>query len=201
MSWNDFNAADTQQEFTPIPSGTLARVRLTIKPGGYNDPAQGWTDGMATHNAQKGTVYLSCEFVVLEGQYARRKIWTNIGLYSPSGPNWANMGRSMIKGILNSARGISNKDKEKVAVKTTPRILPREEVTTSDTATAKERADVIAFSKTDAFSKMVNSIVFEGVVEPKLEPGEMKEAADAEFGLKPGTFERQVSVQSDGSVW
>ena len=94
-----------------------------------------------------------------------------------------------------------NKDKEKVAVKTTPRILPREEVTTSDTATAKERADVIAFSKTDAFSKMVNSIVFEGVVEPKLEPGEIKEAADAEFGLKPGTFERQVSVQSDGSVW
>lgn len=117
MSWNDFNAADTQQEFTPIPSGTLARVRLTIKPGGYNDPAQGWTDGMATHNAQKGTVYLSCEFVVLEGQYARRKIWTNIGLYSPSGPNWANMGRSMIKGILNSARGISNKDNSPQAQK------------------------------------------------------------------------------------
>lgn len=68
-------------------------------------------------------------------------------------------------------------NKEKVPapiVKTTPRILPRE-VTTSDTATAKERADVIAFSKTDAFSKMVESIVFEGVIEPKLEPGEIKE--------------------------
>ena len=92
-------------------------------------------------------------------------------------------------------------NKEKVpTVKTTPRILPRE-VTTSDTATAKERADVIAFSKTDAFSKMVNSIVFEGVIEP-LEPGEIKEAAEASlFGLKPGTLERQVSVKSDGSVW
>ena len=70
-------------------------------------------------------------------------------------------------------------NKEKTEVKTTPRILPREittsEVTTSETATAKERADVIAFSKTAAFSQLVDSIVFEGVVEPKLEPGEIKE--------------------------
>lgn len=68
-----------------------------------------------------------------------------------------------------------NKDKPQAEqVKTTPRILPRE-VTTSETATAKERADVIAFSKTAAFSKMVDSVVFEGVIEPKLEPGEIKE--------------------------
>jgi hypothetical protein len=67
-----------------------------------------------------------------------------------------------------------NKDKPKPEVKTTPRILPRE-VTTSETATAKERADVIAFSKTPAFSKLVDSVVFEGVIEPKLEPGEIKE--------------------------
>ena len=95
-------------------------------------------------------------------------------------------------------------NKEKTApektVKTTPRILPRE-VTTSDTATAKERADVIAFSKTAAFSKLVDSVIFEGVIEPKMEPGEIKEALEAEFGLKPGIFKRQVSVQSDGSVW
>jgi len=56
------------------------------------------------------------------------------------------------------------------ATKFTPRILPREE-TTSNNATAKERADVIAFSKTPAFSKLVDSVVFEGV----LEPGEIKE--------------------------
>jgi len=67
-----------------------------------------------------------------------------------------------------------NKDKEQAAVKSTPRIMPREE-TTSNNATAKERADVIAFSKTPAFSKLVDSVVFEGVIEPKLEPGEIKE--------------------------
>ncbi len=69
-------------------------------------------------------------------------------------------------------------NKEKETVKTTPRILPRE-VTTSETATSKERDDVIVFSKTPAFSKMVDSIVFEGVIEPKMEPGEIKEGNSA----------------------
>ena len=70
-----------------------------------------------------------------------------------------------------------NKDKEAPAVKTTPRILPREdkEVTTSETATDKERADVIAFSKTPEFSKLVKSVVFEGIIEPNLEAGEIKD--------------------------
>lgn len=71
-----------------------------------------------------------------------------------------------------------NKDKVQApVVKTTPRILPREvkEVTTSETATDKERAEVIAFSKTPEFTKLVKSVVFEGVIEPKLEPGEIRE--------------------------
>jgi hypothetical protein len=55
-------------------------------------------------------VYLNCEFTVLEGQYAKRKIFSMIGLFSPKGPDWANMGRSLIRGMLNSARGISDKD-------------------------------------------------------------------------------------------
>ena len=55
-------------------------------------------------------MYLNGEFTVLEGPYAKRKIWTLIGLYSPKGPEWANMGRSLIRGMLNSARGISDKD-------------------------------------------------------------------------------------------
>ena len=33
-----------------------------------------------------------------------------IGLSSPKGPEWANMGRSLVRGILNSARGVSDKD-------------------------------------------------------------------------------------------
>lgn len=67
-----------------------------------------------------------------------------------------------------------NKDKEPAA-KTTPRILPREEVTTSETATDNERAEVVAFTKTPEFTKLVESVVFEGVIEPKLEDGEIKD--------------------------
>ena len=88
-----------------------------------------------------------------------------------------------------------NKDKPQPVVKTTPRILPREvkEVTTSESATDKERADVIAFSKTPAFSKLVDSVVFEGVIEPKLEPGEIKEPRSA---IKPA--ERRKAEQAEG---
>jgi hypothetical protein len=108
-SWNDFNDAQAQS-FDLIPKGTVARVRLTIRPGGYNDEQQGWSGGYATRNANTGAVYLNCEYTVLEGKYARRKVFSLIGLMSPKGPDWANMGRSLVRGILNSAHGISDKD-------------------------------------------------------------------------------------------
>ena len=105
--WNDFN--DARSNANVIPKGTLAKVRMTIRPGGFDDPAQGWTGGYARRGAT-GAVYLDAEYTVLEGPYARRKIWSLIGLYSPKGPDWANMGRSLVRGMLNSARGISDKD-------------------------------------------------------------------------------------------
>ena len=109
-NWTDFNDADSQTSFDTIPKGTIVPVRMTIKPGGYNDPNRGWTGGYATCNQETGSVYLSCEFVVTDGQYARRKIWSLIGLSSPKGPEWGNMGRSFVRGILNSARAIAEKD-------------------------------------------------------------------------------------------
>ena len=117
-NWNDFNDADTQNSFDVIPKGTIAPVRMTIKPGGYDDPNRGWTGGYATRNPDTGSVYLSCEFVITEGQYARRKIWSLIGLFSQKGPEWGNMGRSFIRAVLNSARGISDKDNSPQAAQT-----------------------------------------------------------------------------------
>ncbi|ALI55995.1 hypothetical protein [Celeribacter marinus] len=105
--WNDFN--DAQSNSNVIPKGTLAKVRLTLRPGGFDDPTQGWTGGYAKRGST-GSVYLDAEYTVLEGLYAKRKIWSLIGLYSPKGPDWANMGRSLVRGILNSSRGISDKD-------------------------------------------------------------------------------------------
>ena len=106
-AWNDFN--DAKQNANLIPKGTIAKVRLTIRPGGFDDPSQGWTGGYAKRGTT-GAVYLDAEYTVLEGPFARRKVWSMIGLYSPKGPDWANMGRSLVRGILNSARGLSDKD-------------------------------------------------------------------------------------------
>jgi hypothetical protein len=106
-NWNDFN--DARSTTSVIPKGAIAKVRLSIRPGGYDDPSQGWTGGYATRGST-GAVYLNAEFTVLEGPYARRKIFSLIELYSPKGPDWGNMGRALVRAILNSARGISDKD-------------------------------------------------------------------------------------------
>lgn len=110
MTFFDFNSAAEQSSYDLIPKGTVVRVRMTIKPGGYDDPSQGWTGGYATRSMTTGSVYLNCEFVVLEGPFARRKMWSLIGLYSAKGAEWTNMGRTFIKAILNSARGINPSD-------------------------------------------------------------------------------------------
>jgi hypothetical protein len=111
----DFNNSENQSSFDAIPNNTLAKVRMSIKPGGYDDPSQGWVGGYATKNDATGSVYLSCEFVILEGLYAKRKVWGIIGLHSNKGAEWGNMGRSFIKAILNSARGVSENDNSTAA--------------------------------------------------------------------------------------
>jgi hypothetical protein len=109
-SWNDFNDAESQTSYDLIPKGTIVPVRMTIKPGGHDDPAQGWTGGYATRNETTGSIYLNAEFVITEGPFTKRKVWSLVGLLSLKGPEWGNMGRSFVRGILNSARGLSDKD-------------------------------------------------------------------------------------------
>ena len=110
-SWSDFNDAEAQQGgFDLIPRGISVPVRMTIKPGGHDDHTQGWTGGYATQSFDTGAVYLACEFVVTDGPFAKRKMWSNVGLYSPKGPTWGQMGRSFIRAVLNSARNVQPQD-------------------------------------------------------------------------------------------
>lgn len=109
-AWNDFNDAEEQREFALIPPKTLAKVIMSIRPGGYDDPSQGWTGGYATRSDKTGAVYLNAKFTILEGPFAKRVVFGLIGLYSPKGPDWTNMGRSLLRAILNSARGIHPAD-------------------------------------------------------------------------------------------
>ncbi len=109
-AWNDFNDAEEQREFALIPPKTLAKVIMSIRPGGYDDASQGWTGGYATRSDKTGAVYLNAKFTILEGPFAKRVVFGLIGLYSPKGPDWTNMGRSFLRAILNSARAIHPAD-------------------------------------------------------------------------------------------
>lgn len=109
-AWTDLNDAEEQREFALIPPKTLAKVIMAIRPGGYDDANQGWTGGYATRSDKTGAVYLNAKFTILEGPFAKRVVFGLIGLYSPKGPDWTNMGRSFLRAILNSARGIHPAD-------------------------------------------------------------------------------------------
>ena len=109
-AWNDFNDAEEQREFALIPPKTLAKVIMSIRPGGYDDTSQGWTGGYATRSDKTGAVYLNAKFTILEGPFSKRVVFGMIGLQSPKGPEWTNMGRSFLRAILNSARGIQPAD-------------------------------------------------------------------------------------------
>jgi hypothetical protein len=98
-----------------IPHKTIAKVRLLLKKG--NHVTKEWPDGYATKSKSATCVYLACEFVILGGEYENRKIWSNIGLHSDNSEKYGEIGRSMIKAILNSARGLHSKDKSLEAEK------------------------------------------------------------------------------------
>ncbi len=106
----DFNGAEAQQNaFQPIPSGTPVKVRLAIRPGGVGP--EGW----ATQSRISDALYLDTEAVVLEGPYARRRVFTRIGLRGKgvgqgSEDRYGSRGRALILGILESARGVASKD-------------------------------------------------------------------------------------------
>jgi len=112
----DLNTAEPQQIFNLIPKGTTAKVRMTIRSGGYNDPAQDWIGGYATRSVFSGAIYLNCEFVILDGVYVKRKVWGLIGLHSPKGDKWNSIGRSFMRAIVNSAKGFAEEDTSPQAV-------------------------------------------------------------------------------------
>ncbi len=114
-AWSDFNDAEDQREFALIPHKSIVKVIASIRPGGYDDANQGWVGGYATRSDKTGAIYLNVKYTIVEGQYAKRVIFGLIGLHSPKGPEWANIGRSFLRAMLNSARGIQPADNSQQA--------------------------------------------------------------------------------------
>ncbi|MDN5248420.1 MAG: hypothetical protein QWI36_04775 [Wolbachia endosymbiont of Tyrophagus putrescentiae] len=106
----DFNTAKLQSSL--IPKGTIVKVKMAIKPGGY----ECWL----TRSLATGSIYLNAEFTVIEGPYAKRKIYQMIGIKSGKTEGtedaWGESGRSMLRSILESARNINPHDASEKAV-------------------------------------------------------------------------------------
>jgi hypothetical protein len=103
----NFNDAEPQIEFGLIPNNTIAKTRLTIKLGGdFSDP-------FLTRSKNGDSVFLNCEFVILEGPYAKRRIFDKIGIGGSD--QWINMSKARIRAILESAKNIGPKDMSEAA--------------------------------------------------------------------------------------
>ena len=95
-------------DYELIPDGTIAKVSMLVKPGGEGEG--GWLTEAASKN-----LYLSCEFVVTEGKYARRKFWQVLvlvgGKKNEKGESMsANISKATLRAIVESAKGVDPKD-------------------------------------------------------------------------------------------
>lgn len=106
----DFNTAESQSNL--IPACTIAKAQITIQPGGYEP------DYWLTKSPNTGSIYLNAEFTITEGPYAKHRIYQIIGIKSSKADGqdkWSEMGRSMIRSILESARNIKPSDNSEQA--------------------------------------------------------------------------------------
>jgi hypothetical protein len=103
----DYNDAEQQPEYSLIPPNTIARARLILRPGNDSE------DTFLTRGKSGDSCYLSCEFTVMEGPFAKRKIFDKIGISGSDG--WVNMGKTRIRALLESAKNISSKDMSEAA--------------------------------------------------------------------------------------
>jgi hypothetical protein len=104
----DFNDAEQQMKFSLIPANTIAKARMVIKPG--ND----FSDPFLTRSKNGESTFLNCEFSILEGEFAKRKVFDKIGI--SGGDIWINMGKARIRAILESAKNINPKDMSEAAI-------------------------------------------------------------------------------------
>jgi hypothetical protein len=107
----DFNTAGEQKNFDVIPANTVVNLQLKIRPGGAGDDS--WLKRSADGNSEG----LDCEFVVVDGPHAKRKIWQ---LYTIRGTTQGHaeageISRNTLRAILESARGIKPSDVSEAA--------------------------------------------------------------------------------------
>jgi hypothetical protein len=102
----DFNDAKPQRSFELIPAGTIATLRMTVRPGNAGE------GGLLRRSKDGNSEALDCEFTVVDGPYAKQKVWGLLTLVgaTPNHATAAEITRSRLRAILESARGIRPDD-------------------------------------------------------------------------------------------
>jgi hypothetical protein len=109
----DFNDAGEQRSVDVIPAGTICSAQLTVRPGGGGD------DGWLKRSKDGASEALDCEFTILDGEYAKRKVWQlyTVRGTTPGHAEAAEISRKALCAMLESARGIRPEDKSEAAQK------------------------------------------------------------------------------------
>lgn len=107
----DFNDIDQQRSLDVIPQNTIATLQLTIRPGGAG------TGGWFKRSADGASEGLDCEFTVVDGPFAKRKLWQ---LFTLQGTTQGHakagkISRDTFGWIWESARGIRPDDRGEAA--------------------------------------------------------------------------------------
>jgi hypothetical protein len=102
----DYTEAQPQREIELIPAGQVATLQLTIRPSGAGE------EGLLKRSQDGGCEMLDIEFIVVDGQFAKRKLWERFVLAGTSDglAKAAEISRGKLRAILESARGIKPDD-------------------------------------------------------------------------------------------
>jgi hypothetical protein len=102
----DYSGAPPQRELELIPAGTIATVTMKIRAGGAGE------NGLLKRSKDGACEMLDLEFVVVDGPYTRRKFWGNLILAGTTNGHAqaAEISRAVLRGIIESARGITPDD-------------------------------------------------------------------------------------------
>jgi hypothetical protein len=103
----DYSQTENPRDFSElIPHNTVATVQMRIRPGNVGE------GGLLKRTEKGDAEMLDCEFVVVDGPYAKRKFWDNFLLEgtTPGQQEMVLTNRGRLKKILESARGIKPGD-------------------------------------------------------------------------------------------
>jgi hypothetical protein len=122
----DLNEAEGQRDFTIIPDGTFAMLKMIFKRGGQSIPGDVPADAglyqYSKPNAQgERSTMIEAEFIVLNGPHAKRRInfqyFTVIGGAMDENGNYKswNIAKQFFRAVIESALGIDPKDESPAA--------------------------------------------------------------------------------------